>query len=71
VEFSAMEWGFALWDEMPSGLRQPVLQMARNAAVRYPEEVLRVAERRGRQELVCSAAKLAIMSACQSRRTGL
>ena len=55
VQFIVADIGFALWDELPDAQRKEVLEMAVRGMKRYPESMVRIAEKRGRLALVCQS----------------
>ncbi|MBI3715720.1 MAG: hypothetical protein HY255_06970 [Betaproteobacteria bacterium] len=65
VQWEVIDTGFAVWDQLPKPVQENVLALARNGARHYPNEVLNIAQRRGRLELVCGSAILGKMSQCR------
>lgn len=71
VQFVVIDLGFALWDEMPNSLQPTIRQMAINAERRYPDQVIAIATRRGRLNVVCDSEKLANMKVCLANGASL
>jgi hypothetical protein len=55
VQFIVADIGFALWDELPDAQRKEVLETAVRGMKRNPDNVLRIAAKRARLELVCQS----------------
>ena len=55
VQFIVADIGFALWDELPDAQRKEVLQTAVRGMKRYADNVVSIAGKRGRLELVCQS----------------
>jgi tetratricopeptide (TPR) repeat protein len=55
VQFIVADIGFALWDELPDAQRKEVLETAVRGMKRYPDNMARIAEKRGRLQLACQS----------------
>ena len=55
VQFIVADIGFALWDELPDAQRKEVLETAVRGMKRYADNMVRIAEKRGRLALVCQS----------------
>jgi hypothetical protein len=55
VQFIVADIGFALWDELPGAQRKEVLETAVRGMKRDPDNMLRIAAKRARLELVCQS----------------
>jgi hypothetical protein len=55
VQFIVADIGFALWDELPDAQRKEVLETAVRGMKRNPDNMLRIAAKRARLELVCQS----------------
>ncbi len=66
VQLGVTDLGLAAWDELPADLRETLLQLMRNSVRRNTVELLNIAERRGRLEMVCSAMKLGKILQCST-----
>ena len=55
VQFIVADIGFALWDELPDAQRKEVLETAVRGMKRYADNVVSIAGKRGRLELVCQS----------------
>ncbi len=67
VQFVAADLGFALWDEMPSSLRESVAQTVERAARYHANKIIRMAENRGRLFIVCKYEKFANEKVCSRK----
>ena len=64
IQMVILDFGFALWDELPPDMRPKILAVARNGQRRQAENVLAIARKRGRLAEVCKLEKLAKSAAC-------
>jgi len=55
VQFIVADIGIALWDELPDVKRNEVLETVVKGMKRYPDNMLRIAEKRGRLGLICQS----------------
>ena len=64
IQMVILEFGFALWEELPPDMRPKILAVARNGQHRQAEKILAIARKRGRLAEVCKIEKLAKSAAC-------
>lgn len=64
IQMVIVDFGLALWDELPPDMRPKILAVARNGQERQAENILAIARKRGRLAEVCKFEKLAKSAAC-------
>ena len=65
VQFTLVDLGFAMWEEMPQRLRPIIIDIAKNSQRRYADKLAAIAARRSRLALVCEFEKLVKMPGSQ------